>query len=259
MAHAIDEGWAGDTRLVVIHDMLFEKSQKLVDRLSSKPRIAKTFDDFIKVEDLDLVIEAASQEAVRQYASKVLEAGKDLMIMSVGALVESELTEEIRRSIHSTGKKMYIPSGAIAGIDGIKAAVIGRVKHVTLTTRKPPTGLIGAPYFKQSKMNPNELEEPTVIYEGPVLEACRLFPANVNVAATLSLAGIGPEKTKVRVVADPTIKRNIHEINVKGEFGELRICTKNVPSLDNPKTSYLAALSAIATLRKITEFMLVGT
>jgi len=239
--------------------MLFKKSQELVDRLSSKPRIAKTFDDFIKVEDLDLVIEAASQEAVRQYASKVLEAGKDLMIMSVGALVESELTEEIRRSTHSTGKKMYIPSGAIAGIDGIKAAVIGRVKHVTLTTRKPPTGLIGAPYFKQSRMNPNELEEPTVIYEGPVLEACRLFPANVNVAATLSLAGIGPEKTKVRVVADPTIKRNIHEINVKGEFGELRICAKNVPSLDNPKTSYLAALSAIATLRKITEFMLVGT
>lgn len=259
LAHAIDEGRAGDTRLAVVHDLLFEKSQKLVDRLSSKPRIAKTFDEFIKVQGFDLVIEAASQNAVRQYASKVLENGKDLMIMSVGALVDSDLTEEIRRSAHSTGKKIYIPSGAIVGIDGIKAAVIGRINHVTLTTRKPPSGLIGAPYFKQSRISPNELKEPKVIYEGPASEACMLFPANVNVAATLSLAGIGLNKTKVRIVADPTIKRNVHEINVKGEFGELRVCTKNVPSPDNPKTSFLAVLSAIATLKRITEFMLIGT
>lgn len=259
LAHAIDEGRAGDTRLVVVHDLVFGKSQKLVSRLSRKPRIAKTFDEFIEVKDLDLVIEAASQDAVRQYASKVLEAGKDLMIMSVGALVDSALTEEIRRGAHSAGKKIYIPSGAIAGIDGVKAAVIGRVNHVTLTTRKPPTGLIDDPNFKQNRVNSNELEEPKVIYEGPALEACRLFPANVNIAATLSLAGIGPKKTKVRIVADPTIERNIHEINVKGEFGELRICAENVPSPDNPKTSYLAALSAIVTLRNITDIMLIGT
>jgi len=259
LAHTIDERRAGNTRSVVVYDQVFEKSQYLVSKLFSKPRIAKTFDELIEANDLDLVIEAASQGAVTQYASKVLKAGKDLMVMSVGALVDSELREEIRRSAHSTGKKVYIPSGAIAGLDGIKAAVIGRVNHVTLTTRKPPVGLIGAPYFKQIKMNPNELKEPKVIYEGSALEACRLFPANVNVAAAISLAGIGLEKTRVRVVVDPTIRRNIHEISVKGEFGELRVRTKNVPSPDNPKTSYLAALSAIATLRKITEPMLIGT
>ncbi len=259
LAHAIDQRRTGNTRLVVVYDRAFEKSQHLASKLLSKPRIAKTFDEFIEADGLDLVIEAASQGAVRQYASKVLKAGKDLMIMSVGALADSELREEIRRSAYSTEKKVYIPSGAIAGLDGIKAAVIGGVNHVTLTTKKPPKGLIGAPYFEQIKMNPNELKEPKVIYEGSALEACRLFPANVNVAAALSLAGIGSEKTRVRVVVDPTIRRNIHKINVEGEFGELEVCIKNVPSPDNPKTSYLAALSAIATLRKITEPMLIGT
>ena len=259
LAHTIDERQAGNARLVVVYDQVFEKAQYLVSKLFSKPRIAKTFDELIKVSNLDLVIEAASQGAARQYASKVLKAGKDLMVMSVGALVDSELREEIRRRAHSTGKKVYVPSGAIAGLDGIKAAVIGKVNHVTLTTRKPPVGLIGAPYFKQIKMNLNKLKEPEVIYEGPALEACKLFPANVNVAAALGLAGIGLEKTRVRVVVDPTIRRNIHKIDVKGEFGELSVRTKNVLSPGKPETSYLAALSAIATLRKITESILIGT
>ncbi len=259
LARAIDRGQAGDTHLVMVYDLVPGKSRILVRRLARKPRIAENFEKLIECGDIDLIIEAASQGAVKEYASKVLRAGKDLMILSVGALVDSELINEIKRYAEGRGKRVYIPSGAIAGLDGVKAAVIGRMDRVTLTTRKPIEGLKDAPYVKEKKIRLDRLKNPTTIYEGPALEACRLFPFNVNVAAALGLAGIGLEKTKVQIIADPTIKKNIHEIEIKGEFGELRIHTENVPSVDNPKTSYLAALSAIATLRKITEPLLIGT
>jgi len=259
LARAIDKGQAGDTHLVMVYDSAVKKSQILVRKLTRKPMIAENFEELIEREDIDLIIEAASQGAVKEYASKVLRAGKDLMIMSVGALVDSELTNEIKRYAEGRGKRVYIPSGAIAGLDGVKAAVIGRVDHITLTTRKPPEGLEDAPYIKEKRIRLDMLKNPTIIYEGPALEACRLFPFNVNVAAALGLAGIGPEKTRVRIIANPTIKRNLHEIEVKGEFGEFKIHIENVPSVNNPKTSYLAALSAIATLRKITEPLLIGT
>jgi len=259
LARAVDRGKAGDAHLVMVYDLAAEKSRILVRKLTKKPKIAENFEELIDRGDIDLIIEAASQGAVKEYASKVLRAGKDLMIMSVGALVDSELTNEIKRYAKDSGKRVYIPSGAIAGLDGVKAAVIGRVDHVALTTRKPPEGLADAPYVKEKKIHLDRLKNPMTIYEGPALEACRLFPFNVNVAAALGLAGIGPEKTRIRIIVDPTIERNIHEIEVKGEFGELKIRTENVPSAENPKTSYLAALSAIATLRKITEPLLIGT
>jgi len=235
LARAIDKGQTGDAHLVMIYDSATEKSQILVMKLTRKPRIAKNFEELIEREDIDLIIEAASQGAVKEYASKVLRAGKDLMIMSVGALVDSELINEIKRYAEGRGKRVYIPSGAIAGLDWVKAAVIGKVDHITLTTRKPPEGLGDAPYVKEKRIHLDALKNPTIIYEGPALEACRFFPVNVNVAAALGLAGIGLEKTGVRIIADPTIERNIHEIEVKGEFGELKIHTENVPSAETPK------------------------
>ena len=259
LAHAIDEGEAGNTRLVIVYDLALQKSWKLASALSTKPKVAKNFAEFIKCKDTHLVIEAASQDAVSQYTSKVFQAGKDLMIMSVGALVDSKLTNKIRTFADSAGRKVYIPSGAIAGLDGLKAAAIGRIEEVTLTTRKPPKGLKGVPYLQQSGINIDALSKPKTVYKGSALEACKLFPANVNVAAAISLAGVGPEKTEVRIVADPTTQRNVHEIRVKGEFGQFTVRTENVPSPNNPKTSYLAALSAVATLRKITRNMVIGT
>lgn len=259
LAHAIDEGKAGDARLVYAYDLVFNKSEKLARELSHKPRVAKDFRELIECEDIDLIIEAASQDAVRQYALRILKAGKDLLIMSVGALVDSKLTSEIRHFTSGSKRKVYIPSGAIAGLDGLKAAAINRIDEVVLKTRKPPKGLMGAPYVEKKKMDLNTLKEPTIIYEGPAKEACKLFPENVNVAAALSLAGIGPEKTKVQIVADPTINENIHEIQVKGEFGRLTVRTENVVSPLNPKTSALAVFSAITTLKKITENFQIGT
>ncbi len=259
LAHAIDEGEAGNTRLIMVYDLVIQKSKKLVNALPIKPKIAKDFTELVGCEDVHLLIEAASQDAVRQYASKVLRAGKDLMIMSVGALVDSKLTNDIRKLADSAGRKVYIPSGAIAGLDGLKSAAIDRIDEAILTTRKPPGGLRDVSYIEQSGINIDALSKPKTVYKGSAVEACKLFPANVNVAAALSLAGIGPQKTKVRIVADPTIQRNIHEIRVKGKFGEFTVRTENMPSPNNPKTSYLAALSAVATLRKITENMLIGT
>jgi aspartate dehydrogenase len=259
LAHAINEGEAGNTRLIIVYDLVLQKSRNLVSELSTKPKIAGNFAEFASCKDVRLVVEAASQDAVRQYTSKVLQAGKDLMIMSVGALVDSKLTNDIRTLADSAGRKVYIPSGAIAGLDGLKSAAIDRIDEVILTTRKPPKGLKGVSYLEQRGINIDALGKPKTVYEGLALEACKLFPANVNVAAALSLAGIGPQKTKVRIVADPTIRRNIHEIRVKGKFGEFTVHIENVPSAKNPKTSYLAALSAVATLRKVTQHMLIGT
>ncbi|MGQ9551615.1 MAG: aspartate dehydrogenase, partial [Candidatus Bathycorpusculaceae bacterium] len=231
----------------------------LASELSTMPKIASDFAELVSCKDVYLIIEAASQDAVRQYASKVLQAGKDLMIMSVGALVNSRLTNDIKNFAYNAGRKVYIPSGAIAGLDGLKSAAVDRVDQVTLTTRKPPKGLRNNSYIKQRGIRIDALSKPRTVYEGTAAEACKLFPANVNVAAALSLAGIGPEKTEVRIVADPTIRRNIHEIRVKGKFGEFKVRVENVPFAKNPKTSYLAALSAVATLRKITQHMLIGT
>jgi aspartate dehydrogenase len=257
LAHAIDEGQAGDTCLVMVYDRTAEKAKKISQKLKNKPKIAESFTELLESRNVKLVIEAASQEAVRAYALKVLNARKDLMIMSVGALVDSKLASEISRVAKKSGRKVYIPSGAIVGLDGVKASSIGRVESVALTTRKPLKSLEDTPYFKERfKRN---IKEPTLIYEGPAAEACKLFPANVNVAATLSLASIGTEKTMVRIIADPSIDKNFHEIEVKGEFGKLKVHVESVPFISNPKTSYLAALSAIATLKKITEPLVIGT
>lgn len=257
LARAIDEGQAGDARLVVIFDKSLEKARELAQKLKSKPKIAGTFKELLECENVKLVVEAASQEAVRAYAVEVLKAGKDLMIMSAGALVDSKLTSKISSAARKNGRKVYVPSGAIAGLDGIKASAIGKIERVVLTTKKPLDALKDNAYFRE-KFGGN-VEEPVVVYEGPAVEACKLFPANINVAATLSLAGVGTEETVVRVIADPGLKRNVHEIEARGEFGDLMVRVENVPSTDNPKTSYLAALSAIATLRKISEPIVVGT
>jgi len=257
LARAIDDGQAGDACLVMVFDKNLEKAKALAQKLKSKPKVAKTFKELLNCENVKLVVEAASQGAVRAYAVEVLRAGKDLMIMSAGALVNSKLAGEISRTAKENNRRVYLPSGALAGLDGVKASALGKIERIVLTTRKPLEALEDNAYFKEKFSG--RVEKPTIIYEGSAVEACKLFPANVNVAATLSLAGVGAEKTIVRVIADPTLERNIHEIEVVGEFGKLTVHVENVPSIENPKTSYLAALSAIATLKKITEPMIVGT
>ena len=144
-------------------------------------------------------------------------------------------------------------------LDGLKGAMAGRVSKVTLTTRKPPRGLEGAPYVAEKGIDLKALKEPTAIFSGSAREAVPAFPANINVAAALSLAGIGADKTVVKILADPTSDKNIHEIEAEGDFGELFVRMENVPSPTNPKTSYMTALSAIGLLRRITASLVGGT
>ena len=179
--------------------------------------------------------------------------------MSTGALLDEDLFSSMLKVAKKNGRKIYVPSGAIVGLDNIKSASLESISEVTLTTRKPPKSLEGAPYIKQKGINLSLLKEPCVLYEGSAKEAVEFFPQNINVAASLSLASIGPERTRVRIIADPNIENIIHEIHVKGEFGEIYTKTINKPSPSNPKTSYIAALSAIATLRKISGNIIIGT
>jgi aspartate dehydrogenase len=250
IAKAIDEGKIEGTKLVTLFDRSLNKATRLASSLREVPLATDSFDDLLK-SDADLIVEAASQEAVVMYAERVLAAGKDLLIMSVGALLDSNVYEGIDAMAKKMGRRVYVPSGAVAGVDGLRSASLVDVSEVTLTVKKNPKALTPSPYVKEKGIDLSKLAEPLLLYEGPAIEAVKLFPVNVNVAATLSLASLGGNKTLVRVVADPTLNRNVHEVHVKGDFGEMELTMKNVTHPDNPKTSYIAALSAIELLRSL--------
>ena len=189
----------------------------------------------------------------------VLESGKDLMVMSVGAFMDEKLLDDLVSAARKNDCRIFVPSGAIAGIDGLRSARTALISKVEISTTKNPKGLEGAPFIIENNIDVNSFHEKTLIFDGNAKEAVRAFPANVNVAASLSLAGIGSEMTRVKVFVDPEASRNIHEITVEGDFGKFTCRIENIPSPDNPKTSLLAALSAIATLKKITEPLQIGT
>jgi aspartate dehydrogenase len=243
-------------KLISVHEHHLEQVKSLCDELSCEPELMK-ISQMVKM--VDLVVEAASSNTVASVAIPALENGCDVMIMSVGALVDVALLNRLVSLAQEHDCKIYIPSGAVAGIDAIKSASLANIHSITLTTTKPPEGLAGAPYVLDNTIDLNKFREPTVIFEGTALEAVKAFPANVNVAATISLAGIGVDRTRVKVVVDPTSDRNQHQIEVIGDFGTLTTHVKNIPSRENPRTSYLAALSAIATLRKIASPLQIGT
>jgi aspartate dehydrogenase len=250
IALAIDSGKI-TAKLTHVYDFSKDTCTKLISKLQSKPLITDNV-GLLAAAPVDLIVEAASQDAVRDNALTILQSRKDLMIMSVGALLDESIFEIIVEGCKDFKKKVYLPSGAITGLDGIRA-VKAELDSVMLITTKNPTALKGAKFFETSKIDLEEIKVPTTIYEGIAQEAVKLFPANINVAALLSLAGIGSTKTKVRIVADPRTDKNTHEIQASGKFGNFSIKVENVPSKSNPKTSRLAILSAIECLRKICD------
>lgn len=201
-------------------------------------------------ERADFIVECAVAAAVKDVVEAAIRHGKDCLIMSVGGLMtQPQLFDQAREN----NIQVRVPSGALCGLDGVRAAMEAGLHSVTLTTRKPPKGLSGAPYLVQNGIDVDNLAEPLVVFEGSALEAVKAFPANVNVAAALSLAGIGPEETRVRVIADPKATENQHEVFAEGAFGRLVTTTTNLPSPRNAKSSYLASLSACAELRAAAE------
>jgi aspartate dehydrogenase len=253
IARAIDDGLVA-VELCAVCDVDRTRAEALAQSLRAGPRVLEQVE---LIREADLVIEATSQAVAPGIIREVLAASRDVLVMSVGGLLKHY--DELRGLAERVGRRIYVPSGAIAGLDAVKAAMVGSVSTVVLTTRKPPKGLAGAPYVVENKIDLEGLREATVIFSGPAEKAVPAFPANINVAAALSLAGIGAARTLVRIIADPGCERNTHEIEAEGDFGRLLLRAENVPSPSNPKTSRLAALSAVALLRRLTATVVVGS
>lgn len=200
------------------------------------------------IQEAELVIEAASQDALRQLAPRVLGAGLPIIALSVGALADDALLAELSRLAKMRGGRLHVPSGALGALDVVRAAAEAGLDEVTLVTAKPPAGF-----------GLTDVREARVLYEGPAREAVALYPKNVNVAAALSLAGVGFERTRVRIVADPALDANTHTVIAKGAFGELTCRVENRPSPDNPASSHLASLSVLALVRRMLSPVSVGT
>ncbi len=248
IAMAIDSGKINAT-LTHVYDQLPETSKRLVEKLQKKPEIVEN-PHLLSSNNVDLIVEAASQDAVKDVALSVLQNRKNLMIMSVGALLDESIFDVLTDACKEFKKTIYLPSGAIAGLDGLKS-VRDELDSVTLTTTKHPRSLKGAKFFETSDIDLDSVSESTIIFEGTAKEAVSLFPANINVAALLSLVGLGSQSTTVKIVADPATDKNTHQINAKGKFGEMSFSIQNLPDPNNPKTSRLAILSAIEKLRII--------
>ena len=203
----------------------------------------------------DLLVEAAGGAVVPGLAEQAFAARKDLIVLSVGALLEHP---EVMAQARERGCRLIVPSGAIAGLDGIKGACAGRVSLVRMTTRKPPRALEGAPYLVQHGISLSDLQQEREVFDGTAREACRGFPENINVSAAVSLAGIGPDATRVRILAVPGLERNCHDIEVEGDFGRLLVHIENIPS-ENPRTGRLTALSIIRAIEDAADTVRIGT
>lgn len=248
---AVDDGKI-PVEIPVAMTRSLEKVKDFLAHLNNPPRMT----DLAGVaQEADVVMEASGGSTVEAICHESFAQGKDVIINSVGALLDrDDLIEEAKRA----DSRIFIPSGAIIGLDGLKGASAGSMESVTMTTRKPPESLQGAPYIEEQGIDLDAIDEPTVIFEGNPMEACKAFPANVNVSAAVSFAGIGPLRTKLRVVCDPTVNRNIHEVEAVGEFGRSFIRIENVPS-ENHRTGILTYLSTFSFLRDRTSTLIVGT
>ena len=229
-------------QLTALYDVHREKAEALARRMRRRPEVALSTEALVRASDL--ILEAASPAAVPSLLRAVGRYRKDLLVMSTAGLLQAK--RELR-NIQNAGCRITIPSGALVGVDGLKSFSVGPIRRVTLTTRKPPRSF-GLPSLRKAK----------TLLSGSALRAIRAYPQNVNVAATVLLAGIPLRKFHVRIIADPTLSRNAHELTVEGRDGRFVCRTENVPS-SNPKTSRLAILSARRTFRQLFQPVHVGT
>jgi aspartate dehydrogenase len=230
------------------------------------PELAREF-AVAYVEDLaalqakrpQVVIEAASHEAVRQHLVSLLEAGVGVVVLSAGALVDDALRESAERAATRSNALFYVPSGGIGGLDALKTACLAGVDEVSIQVAKPPAAWKGIAYVERRGLRLDGLTSPLTLFEGSALEGVPHFPQNVNIAAILSLAGIGARRTRLKVVADPSLEFNTHTIRVSGRSGRITVTLENVPAPENPKTSWLACYSALAALKSLAPGARYGT
>lgn len=203
----------------------------------------------------DLVIECAPAALLPEIATPFLKAGKTVVVLSAGALLSNDGLIELARA---HGGRIVVPSGALLGLDAVAAAAEGKIRQVRMTTRKPVAGLLGAPFLVENNIDIAGITEPLRVFRGTAREAAVGFPANLNVAVALSLAGVGPDETILEIWADPRIERNTHTVEVDADSARFTMTIENIPS-ENPKTGRITALSVLALLRKMRAPLAVGT
>lgn len=204
----------------------------------------------------EIVVECVPAAAFRDAAEPALAAGRTLITVSGGALLQNMDLVDLARG---KGGRIIVATGALLGLDAVRAAAEGTIERVTMITRKPPGGLKGAPHLERHGIEVDGLEEPLKVFDGTARDGAIGFPANVNVAAALSLAGIGPDRTTLEIWADPGVSRNLHRIVVEADSARFELVIENVPSEENPRTGKITALSVIATLRGLVQPLKVGT
>lgn len=248
---ALDRGIGGLTlAAVAVGDPA--KPRPELERLARRPPILPLAE---LVQAADIVIECAPAAVLREIVEPFVSRGKIAVVLSAGALLERwDLVETARNN----GGQIVVPTGALIGLDAMSAAAEGEIRSVRMITRKPVKGLLGAPYVVQNAIDLESLREPRKIFEGTAREGAKGFPANVNVAAALSLAGFGPDRTMLEIWADPSLDRNTHRVEVEADSASFSMAIANVPS-ENPKTGRITALSVIACLRKLNAPLRVGT
>ncbi|GGH75887.1 L-aspartate dehydrogenase [Compostibacillus humi] len=247
IANFLLEELNGDEKEDLCIRSIFVRNKEKYRPLESKYDVTLFTDlqSFLQSE-MDIVVEAANVEAAKTLLPAVIKK-KDAVLISIGALADAELLAEVTELAMRHGHTLHLPSGAIGGLDLLQNANIGSVSSVSLTTRKPAGSLIA-----------EDIDEAKVVFEGNAADAIKQFPKNINVSIILSLAGIGAERTKVKIVADPHTDKNIHQVEMTGDFGEAVFTITNNPFPDNPKTSYLAAMSILGTLKRMNRKVRVG-
>jgi len=251
IADALDRGIPG-LRLDKVADAHADHAKSVIGRYTRQPLLVP----LDQLTDADIIIEAMPPHLFVDIARPAIEAGKIFVPCSVGALLQHQ---ELIGRAKMTGARIVVPTGAIAGLDAIRAIANEDVESITLKSRKPPVGFKGVRFVEEQGIKLDEIREPTLLFRGNAIDACQNFPANANVAGALSLAGIGPMRTGVEVWADPSITRNIHQIDAKSASVTLSITVENSPSPTNPKTSHLAPLSIIACLAGLAGHVKIGS
>jgi aspartate dehydrogenase len=246
MGRTIASGVANDERIRITHVLEHPSLAKsLQEKLGSAMKVLSSLDQLDA--SIDCAVECAGHEAVKAHVPAVLKRGIDVILVSMGSLSEPGLAEMLESAAKEGNAQLMLVPGAVAGIDALAAAKPYGLDSVLYTGRKPPVGWKDTPAEKVTNLD--TLKTAVTIFEGTAREAARLFPKNANVAATIGIAGVGLDATRVRLIADPGVDRNVHSLRAEGAFGLLEMTIANKPLADNPKTSALAAYSAVRALR----------
>jgi aspartate dehydrogenase len=251
VVEALDRGIDG----LVLTAVSVQNPEKHRSRLANLTRPPAVLPIEALVDVADIVIECAPSTLVRSIVAPFVGKAKTAIVLSAGALLDNDDLIELAKQ---NGGQIVVPTGALIGLDAVTAAAVGTIHSVRMVTRKPVRGLAGAPYIVENNIAIEHITEPLKIFDGSAREAAKGFPANVNVAAALSLAGIGPDRTTIEIWADPALTRNVHRIEVDSDSARFSMSIENIPS-ENPKTGLITALSVIACLRKLRASLRVGT